>query len=385
MNTSGLKNIYFLFALLIVLAGSCKGTSDKKTQADNTSKSMITIEKRIIGRIDEKDIFLFTLASGNKMMVSLTNYGGIVTSIIVPDKNGKTDDIVLGFDSLAGYTGTHPYFGCLVGRYANRIASGKFDLDGVNYTLARNIGDNHLHGGLSGFDKKVWDAREYNEGDEAGIELTYTSPDGEEGYPGELRVRVIYSISPANELRIRYYAETNKPTPVNLTHHGYFNLGGAGNGDILEHELMIYADKYTVVNDQLLPTGELRDVTGTPMDFRRTKSVGRDMGQVEGGYDHNFVLNNGGKFSKAAVLSEPSTGRWMEVYTDQPGIQFYGGNFLDGTLTGKGGKKYYKHYGLCLETQHFPDSPNQPGFPETILRPGEIFSSETVYKFGTTP
>jgi aldose 1-epimerase len=346
---------------------------------------MITIEKRIIGRIDEKDIFLFTLASGNKMMVSLTNYGGIVTSIIVPDKNGKTDDIVLGFDSLAGYTGTHPYFGCLVGRYANRIASGKFDLDGVNYTLARNIGDNHLHGGLSGFDKKVWDAREYHEGDEAGIELTYTSRDGEEGYPGELRVRVIYSISPANELRIRYYAETNKPTPVNLTHHGYFNLGGAGNGDILEHELMINADKYTVVNEQLMPTGELRDVTGTPMDFRRSKPVGRDMGQVEGGYDHNFVLNNGGKFSKAAVLSEPSTGRWMEVYTDQPGIQFYGGNFLDGTLTGKGGKKYYKHYGLCLETQHFPDSPNQPGFPETILRPGEIFSSETVYKFGTTP
>jgi aldose 1-epimerase len=385
MDNSALKNLCFLSVLIIVLAGSCTGTSDNKTQSVNTSKPMITIEKRIIGQVDGKEIFLFTLASEDKIKVSLTNYGGIVTSILVPDRDGKMEDVVLGFDSLAGYTGIHPYFGCLVGRYANRIADGKFDLDGASYTLARNNGENHLHGGLAGFDKKVWDAREVREGDEAGIELSYTSADGEEGYPGELKVRVLYSITPSCELRIRYWAETSKPTPLNLTYHGYFNLKGAGNGDILGHELMINADSYTVVDDQLIPTGELRDVTGTLMDFRQPKPVGRDMEKVEGGYDHNFALNSNGNLTKAAVLKEPTTGRWMEVYTDQPGIQFYGGNFLDGTLTGKDGKKYFKHYGLCLETQHFPDSPNQPGFPNTILRPGEIFSSETVYKFGTNP
>jgi aldose 1-epimerase len=343
---------------------------------------MIIIKKSIIGRVDEKDIYLFTLSAENKMTVRLTNYGGIVTSVVVPDKTGKMEDVVLGFDDLAGYQGTHPYFGCVVGRYANRIAAGKFELDGLSYTLARNIGNNHLHGGLEGFDKKAWDAREIREGDEAGIELAYTSADGEEGYPGELKVRVIYSLTPSNALRIRYWAETSRPTPVNLTHHGYFNLKGAGNGNILEHELMIDADRYTFVDDQSIPTGEFRVVNGTPFDFRKIKPVGREMDQVEGGYDHNFVLNSGGKFSKAAFLSEPSSGRWMEVYTDKPGIQLYCGNFLDGTLAGKNGKKYYAHYALCLETQHFPDSPNQPGFPNTILRPGEIFSSETVYRFG---
>jgi aldose 1-epimerase len=237
----------------------------------------------------------------------------------------------------------------------------------------------------TGFDKKVWEAREIRLGDEAGVELTYISPDGEEGYPGEMKVRVIYLLTPNKELKIRYAATSNKPTPLNLTHHGYFNLKGAGNGDILDHEMMINADRYNVVNDQLLPTGELRLVTGTPMDFRQPKLIGRDMPQVEGGYDHNFALNTAGKMIKAAVLSESSTGRWMEVYTDQPGMQLYCGNFLDGTITGKNGKAYYKHYALCLETQHFPDSPNHPEFPNTILRPGETFSSETTYKFGINP
>ena len=341
---------------------------------------MITINKSIFGQIDGKQVDLYTI-SGKNMTVRITNFGGIVTSIIVPDRDGKMDDVVLGFDSLKEYISEHPYFGCIVGRYGNRIAEGKFELEGHPYQLAANNGKNHLHGGIRGFDKKIWNAKEYRNGDEAGLELSYTSPDGEEGYPGELKVRVIYAVTPDNELKIRYFAETSKATPVNLTYHGYFNLNGAGNGDILDHELMIDADRYTVVNDQLIPTGELRDLSGTPFDFRKEKMVGKDMAMVDGGYDHNFVLNNNGKFAKIAVLKESSKGRQMEVYTDQPGVQFYGGNFLDGSLTGKDGKKYYMHYGLCLETQHFPDSPNQPGFPNTILRPGEVFQSSTVYKF----
>jgi aldose 1-epimerase len=353
---------------------------ENKKSGQITSQ-MQTIKQTRIGQLEGKDIFLFTITSGNKMMVSLTNYGGIVTSIIVPDKNGNMEDVVLGFDSLSDYMGTHPYFGCLVGRYANRIASGKFELDGVGYKLATNHGANHLHGGLVGFDKKVWDARHYYEGEEICVELTYFSPNGEEGYPGGLEVKVVYSVSNGNELKIRYFAETDRPTPINLTFHGYFNLKGAGNGDIFDHELLINADRYTVVNEQHIPTGELREVIATPMDFNTLKPVGRDLGQVNGGYDHNFALNTTGEIIKAAILKESSTGRWMEVYTDQPGLQFYGGNFLDGTLTGRNGKKYHQYYGLCLETQHFPDSPNQPGFPNTILRPGELFKSTTVYKF----
>ncbi|MCU0370335.1 MAG: galactose mutarotase, partial [Bacteroidales bacterium] len=312
---------------------------------------MITIEKTFFGRIGGQDIHLYTISSGDKITVRLTNYGGIVTSILLPDRTGHFDDIVLGFDSLDSYVSEHPYFGCLVGRYANRIAGGTFGLDGQSFELAKNNGENHLHGGLSGFDKKVWQAKEFRQGDEAGIELTYMSPDGEEGYPGNLKVTVFYTITPDMELRIRYVAETDKPTPVNLTHHGYFNLKGAGNGDILDHELMINADRFTEVNEQLIPTGRLAEVTGTAMDFRRSKLIGQDMADIAGGYDHNFVLNTGGEMVKAAILTEASTGRWMEVYTTQPGLQFYGGNFLDGTITGKNGKRYLKHYGLCLETQ----------------------------------
>jgi aldose 1-epimerase len=346
---------------------------------------MIKITKSNYGKVEGKDVFLYTLSAKDGTKVQITNYGGIVTSLFVPDRNGKLDDVVLGFDSLQGYLNGHPYFGCIVGRCANRIAGAEFELDGKTYQLAKNIGENHLHGGISGFDKKVWDAREITQGDEAGIELIYISPDGEEGYPGNLKVTVIYMLTPKHELKILYSAETTRPTPINLTHHGYFNLKGAGNGDILDHELLINADRYNVVNDQLLPTGELRMVTGTPMDFRQPKLIGRDMVQVEGGYDHNFALNTDGTLVKAAVLKESSTGRWMEVYTDQPGIQLYCGNFLDGTIKGKNGRPYYKHYALCLETQHFPDSPNHPEFPNTILRPGNKFTSETIYKFGTNP
>jgi aldose 1-epimerase len=369
---------YLLPVILLTGCGRFQGANIKINQNTNT---MITINKTVFGQIEGNDIDLYTI-SGNNMTVKITNFGGIVTSISVPDREGKMEDVVLGFDSLKGYTKEHPYFGCLVGRYANRIASGKFELDGKSYQLAANNGENHLHGGIQGFDKKIWLAEEYRNGDEAGIELTSTSPDGEEGYPGELKVRVIYSLTPDHELKIQYFAETSKATPINLTHHGYFNLKAAGNGNILDHELMINADQFTVVNEQLIPTGEQKDVTGTPMDFRQAKPVGRDMAQVDGGYDHNFVLSNNGKFALVAILKNSSSGRIMEVYTDQPGIQFYGGNFLDGTLTGKNGKVYNKHYGLCLETQHFPDSPNQPGFPNTILRPGEVFESVTIYKFG---
>ncbi len=369
-----------LLALSSMLFTGCNHAQNKNS--NSTSNTMITVDKTTFGQYEGKEHFLYSLIS-KTMAVKITNFGGIVTSIVVPDREGKMEDIVLGFDKLDEYTAEHPYFGCIAGRYANRIAKGRFGLDGQEYVLAANNGEHHLHGGLRGFDKQVWDANEYRKDEEAGIELTYTSRDGEEGYPGELKVRVIYSLTPYNELKIQYFAETTRPTPVNLTHHGYFNLHGAGNGDILEHELMIDADRYTVVDETLIPTGELRDVAGTPFDFRQLKPFGRDMALVDSGYDHNFVLNNNEKFARVALLKDPPSGRWMEVYTDQPGIQFYGGNFLDGSLVGKGGKAFHKHYGLCLETQHFPDSPNEPGFPNTILRPGEVFGSVTVYKFGT--
>lgn len=372
--------------LPLYLFVSCGTPVNRTNDTVQKKDTMINITKSNFGKVDGKDVFLYTFTAKDGTKASITNYGGIVTSLFMPDRNGKPGDVVLGFDSLQGYLNGHPYFGSIVGRCANRIAGAKFELDGKTYQLAKNNGENHLHGGNAGFDKKVWDVREITQGDDAGVELTYISPDGEEGYPGELKVIVTYLLTTDHELKIKYFATTTRPTPINLTHHGYFNLKGAGNGDILDHELMINADRYNVVSDQLIPTGELREVTGTPMDFRQSKPIGRDMAEVEGGYDHNFALNvnKDGSLIRAAVLKESSTGRWMEVYTDQPGIQLYCGNFLDGTITGKNGKPYFKHYALCLETQHFPDSPNHPEFPNTILRPGETFSSETIYKFGFT-
>lgn len=353
------------------------------TQNNNQNKQpMIRITRTVFGNVDGKEVYLYELNYPDKMIIRLTNYGGIVTSLVVPDKNGKMDDVVLGFDSLQSYLNGHPYFGCIAGRYANRIAEGRFSIDGREYQLATNNGPNALHGGIKGFDKVVWDSKEYRNGDEAGVELSYLSLDGEEGYPGNLKVRVIYSMMPDNGLKIDYFAETDQPTPVNITHHGYFNLKGEGNGDILEHVLFIDADRYTVVNDQLIPTGELRGVAGTPFDFRQPKTIGRDFSQVPGGYDHNFVLNNPGSYRKVVHVFEPSSGRTMDVFTTEPGIQFYTGNFLDGTLVGKSGKPYRQHYAFCLETQHFPDSPNQPSFPNVILRPGEVYRHTTLYLFG---
>lgn len=341
--------------------------------------------RRPFGKIAGKTVELFTLKNSKGMEAAITNYGGIVVSLKTPDKAGKMADIVLGFDSLEGYTKEHPYFGAIIGRYGNRIAKGRFRLNGVEYKLATNNGPNALHGGLKGFDKVVWDVVA---ADERSVELRYVSKDGEEGYPGTLTATVKYTLTDANELRIDYTATTDKDTVVNLTNHSYFNLAGEGQGDILGHLVEIHADRFTPVDAGLIPTGELKPVAGTPFDFRQPHAIGERIQakdeQIERGkgYDHNFVLNGEmGRLRPAARVVEPKSGRVMEVLTTEPGIQFYTGNFLDGSVKGKGGKAYQFRYGFCLETQHFPDSPNQPTFPTTVLKPGETYKSTTVYKF----
>ncbi|MBC8233767.1 galactose mutarotase [bacterium] len=332
---------------------------------------------------DNVEVKLFILKNRNGLIAQITNYGGIVTSLIVPDKNGKLDDVVLGFDRLKDYLNEHPYFGAIVGKYANRIANGRFCLDGVEYKLAMNDGENHLHGGLVGFDKVVWDAEAVENENGVGVKLHYLSQDTEEGYPGNLDVIVAYMLTNQDELKIDYEAVSDKPCPVNITHHGYFNLTG-GKDNIKKHEIMIEAEKYVVVDEQLIPTGEIRPLKGTEMDFTVPMAIGSRINQVEGGYDHTYVLNkSGSEISLVAKVYEPSSGRIMEVYSTEPGVQFYSGNFLDGSLVGKGGVVYKKHFGFCLESQHFPDSPNQPDFPTTILRPGERYTQTTIYKFLT--
>ena len=333
---------------------------------------------------------LFTLTNSNGMQVKITNYGGIVVSWLAPDRDGKLADIVLGYDTLDGYLKETPYFGAIVGRYGNRIAKGRFELDGQEYTLATNNDDNHLHGGLRGFDKVVWDAESGVHEKGPRLTLTYQSADGEEGYPGTLSVTVIYTLTDQNELAIAYHATTDKPTHVNLTNHSYFNLAGQGNGDILGHELTLHADRFTPVDKGLIPTGELQSVAGTPLDFLQPTSIGSRINQKQdqqidycGGYDHNFVLSGKGALKLAAEVHEPTSGRMLEVLTDEPGVQFYSGNFLDGTITGKANKTYHQRNGFCLETQHFPDSPNKPEFPTTVLRPGEVYNTTTVYRFST--
>jgi aldose 1-epimerase len=337
---------------------------------------------------DGQPVERFTLTNTKGMVVQAISYGGIITSLRVPDRNGRLDDIVLGFDSLDGYLKDHPFFGAIIGRYGNRIAKGAFTLEGKTYKLATNNGPNHLHGGTKGFDKVLWTA-EPLAGRNA-IAFTRTSPDGEEGYPGNLRVRVTYTLTDANELIVDYSATTDMATPVNLTQHSYFNLAGQASGDILGHQLMLNADRYTPVDDTLIPTGELAPVAGTPFDFRKLTAIGARINQdthpqVKNGkgYDHNWVLNRSGQGRQlAARVVEPRTGRTLEVATTEPGIQFYSGNFLDGTLTGKGGTVYKHRTGFCLETQHYPDSPNQPKFPSTILKPGSEYKTSTVFTFG---
>jgi aldose 1-epimerase len=331
-------------------------------------------------------VSIYTLTNKNGLEARITNFGGIVVSLKTPDRTGAMADIVLGFDSLDGYLNSpSPYFGALIGRYGNRIGHARFTLDGIEHKLAANNGENTLHGGARGFNRVVWAPREMSDG---GLELTYVSKDGEEGYPGNLRVTVTYHLTPANELKIEYAASTDKDTVLNLTNHSYFNLKGAGNGDILGHLVMLNADRFTPVDAGLIPTGDLRPVSGTPFDFRKETAVGSRIEQNDEqlklgkGYDHNWVLNkSGNSLSLAARVEEPSTGRVMEVHTTEPGVQFYTGNFLDGTAKGKGGKVYGLRSGLCLETQHFPDSPNKSSFPSTVLRPGQAFHSTTVYRF----
>ena len=336
------------------------------------------------GEVDGEKVVQYTLTNPSGMIVKILNYGGTVTDIIVPDKNGKQGNVVLGFDSLSGYLQTgNPYFGCLVGRYANRIANAKFTLDGREYTLAANNDGNSLHGGLKGFDKRVWKASDINTDSISSIKFSYDSKDMEEGYPGNLHTEVVYTLTKDNALKIEYTATTDKPTPVNLTNHCYFNLSAGTDSTILDHELMLRAQQYTPVNDKLIPTGKIDTVRGNAMDFTSAKKIGKDIAQVAGGYDHNWVFQKPeNRFDMVASLYHEPSGRFMEVYTTEPGIQFYSGNFLNGTLQHtRGGMKYVKHAGLCLETQHFPDSPNQPAFPNTILKPGDTYQHITVYKF----
>ena len=377
-----LINSRFSFALILGLAiyfTSC--VNKKENNSKDKDQPTMHIEKSNFGSIDGKEVSLYSLVNKNEMMVKITNYGAIVTSMMVPDKEGRLADVVLGFDSLSGYIAGHPYFGCIVGRYGNRIANGKFTLNDETYTLARNNGENHLHGGISGFDKKLWQAESFKEENSVGVRLKYTSEDLEEGYPGNLEVLVTYILTNENELKIIYKATTDKACPVNLTHHGYFNLT-AGNENVLGHQVKIIAGKYVAVDEGMIPTGVLPEVSGTEMDFLDFHTIGERIQQVNGGYDHSYVLNKQGKeLSLGAQVFEPASGRFMEVYTTEPAIQFYTGNFLDGTLTGKNGIVYDQRYGFCLEAQHYPDSPNQPSFPSTILKPGEEYSQVTVYKF----
>jgi aldose 1-epimerase len=325
---------------------------------------------------------LFTLTNSSGLVAKVSNYGTIITELHVPDRAGKTGDIVLGFGHLEQYLKGHPYFGCTVGRVANRIAKGQFTLEGKTYKVAVNNGPNHLHGGLVGFDKVVWHAEPQSG---ASVKFTYTSADGEESYPGELAVTVVITLTDANELSLDYSAVTDKPTPVNLTNHSYFNL--AGEGDVLNHEMMIAADHFTPKDEASIPTGEIKPVKGTPMDFTKPHPIGSRFSQIEekpAGYDHNYVLNSGGKsLGLAARIFEPKTGRVMEVRTTEPGVQLYTANYLDGSLTGKRGVVYRQHCAFCLETQHFPDSVNHPQFPSTILRPGQTYRQTTVHKFTT--
>lgn len=376
-------------ALALVLAGlfpACKNAAEvPPADAVKQGGSAMPIRKDPFGRLpDGRAVEIYTLTNKAGLEARVMTYGAILVSLKVPDKAGVMADVNLGFDTLAGYLGTHPYFGAIIGRYGNRIAKARFTLDGVEYRLAANNNANTLHGGLRGFDKAVWTAEPVEPGNGPGLKLTYLSKDMEEGFPGNLAVTVVYTLTDAGELGIRYEATTDKATVLNLTNHAYWNLKGEGQGDILEHVLRLEADRITAVDSaaNLIPTGGIVPVAGTPFDFTAPHAIGERIAQVEGGYDHNFVLRSGGgTMALAARVEEPESGRVMEVWTDQPGIQLYTGNFLDGTVVGKGGQAYQKHAAFCLETQHFPDSPSQPGFPSTVLRPGEVYRTASIYKF----
>ncbi len=366
------------------LAACGKGTEAPAPAAKGAEPAMNVSEQPFGTLSDGTPVAIYTLANGRGVEARIMTYGAILVSLRLPDRSGKVDDVLLGYDRLDGFVANSPYFGAIVGRYGNRIAKGEFALNGKTYHLAKNNGENALHGGLKGFDKVIWQAEAVKDKDAVGVKMTYLSRDGEEGYPGNLKATVTYLLTAGNELRISYLAETDQATPVNLTNHAYWNLAGQGSGTILGHQLTLNASKYTPVDAGLIPTGELAPVAGTPMDFKTPHAIGERIAQVTGGYDHNFVLDKPlGQMGLAARLFDPSTGRIMEVRTTEPGIQFYTGNFLDGTIHGKGGAVYVMNSGLCLETQHFPDSPNKPAFPSTIVEPGKPYASETVFAFAT--
>ncbi|MDH7598348.1 MAG: aldose epimerase family protein [Sedimentisphaerales bacterium] len=382
-----------LWIMSVLVAGMCSCQMYKES-FKKEGKVGMDIKKSVFGKTpDGRQVDLYTLTNSKGIEARIMTFGGTVVSLKVPDRNGNLGDIVLGHDSLEPYLlpdhKGSPYFGCIIGRYGNRIGKARFTLDGKIYALATNDGPNHLHGGREGFDRKIWNARPIRGKDYVALELSYTSPDMEEGYPGNLKVKVTYTLTEQDELRIDYEATTDKPTICNLTNHNYYNLT-CGKGDILDHELMIVADYFTPVDEGLIPTGEFRPVEGTPMDFRTPKPIGRDINadydqrRFGRGYDHNWVLRRQGQgLSLAARLYEPTSGRVMEIYTTEPGIQFYSGNFLDGSITGKGGTVYKHRWGLCLETQHYPDSPNKPDWPSTVLRPGQVYRTTTVHRFST--
>ena len=380
---------FFLFGCLSTACGPGPANQDKTTET--TENMQTTITRTDFGALpDGTAVDLFTLTNKNGITVKITNYGGIVTSLAVPDRTGNMGDIVLGFDSLPPYLAGHPYFGAIVGRFGNRIANAKFTLDGKDYQLAANNGPNHLHGGLVGFDKKLWRAETSLKAGAVVLSLFLNSPDGEEGYPGNLDVQVDYTLADNDELRIDYTALTDKKTVANLTHHSYFNLTGNPSNGILGHELQIFADAYLPVNETLIPSTGPEVLNGDPFDFRQAKPIGRDITanhvqlKIAGGYDHCWVLkktSDGPTLQLAATAHDPLSGRLLEVWTTEPGIQFYSGNFLDGSLTGKGNTTYNHRAGFCLETEHFPDSPNQPDFPNVVLAPGEVLRSATVYRF----
>ncbi len=367
-----------IFSYLIIgnLSTGCNQPSEK-------NKEIVVMEngnRKVFGNIGSDTVYRYTLQNGNGIKAIVTNYGGTLLELWTPDRSGKSGDVILGFDSLAGYLQkANPFFGALVGRYANRIANAKFSIDGKQFVLAANDHGNTLHGGIKGFDKVIWTVDAVND---SSLALSYTSPDAEEGFPGALTAKIVYTVTGDNGLKIDYTAVSDKKTPVNLTNHAYFNLSAGKDSTILLEVLTLHASNYTPVNASLIPTGQIAPVKNTAMDFLAGKKIGKDIGQVRGGYDHNFVIDKKDDgIGLAASVYDESSGRFMEVWTTQPGVQFYTGNFLDGSLTGRDGKKIVQHGALCLETQHFPDSPNQPGFPTSILQPGQTYHQTTIYKF----
>ncbi|HEY9047318.1 MAG TPA: aldose epimerase family protein [Ohtaekwangia sp.] len=385
------KLIMYTLLVSVMMSQACKKKEETQTPpADSVTVAKASVTKAPFGKLpDGQEVSIYTLKNKNGIEMQVINYGGIVTSLKTPDKNGSLEDIVLGFDSLSSYLKGSPYFGAIVGRYGNRIGKGKFKLDGKEYTLAQNNNGQHLHGGLKGFDKVFWNIEEIPSTEGVALKLTYLSKDMEEGYPGNLNVEVLYTLTDDNEWKIEYKATTDKKTIVNLTQHAYFNLTGNVKRDILDHQLTLNADKLVPVDKVLIPTGELKDVTNTPFDFRTATAVGARINdkdqqlEVGGGYDHCWVLSSPDSVKLAASVYEPTTGRVLEVYTTEPAIQFYCGNFLDGTLIGKGGVAYKHRFGLCLETEHYPDSPNKSNFPSVVLNPGETYITKTTYKFLT--